>query len=117
GGGRRGRGDAFERMVREQPDSELVPVAHALVARIHWSWGEPMEAVRAFGRMFASVKDPVPAYATLAHELDRYAQGAPDAPENFSRLAPSGSEGVRHIYQYLGARSLHEHDRLSATRH
>src|SRR5207249_4689909 len=42
---------AFERMVREQPDSEFVPVAHALVARIHWSWGEPMEAVRAFGRM------------------------------------------------------------------
>ena len=100
---------AFERMVREQPDSEFVPVAHALVARIHWSWGEPMEAVRAFGRMFASVKDPVPAYATLAHELDRYAQGAPDAPENFARLAQSGSEGFRHIYQYLAARSLLEH--------
>ncbi len=112
----RGARAAFERMVREQPDSELVPVAHALVARIHWSWGEPMEAVRAFGRMFASVKDPVPAYATLAHELDRYAQGAPDAPENFARLAQSGSEGFRHIYQYLAARSLLEHDRFSATR-
>ena len=48
---------AFERMMREQPDSEFVPVAHLLIGRIHWTHGEPMEAVRAFARMFQSVKD------------------------------------------------------------
>src|SRR5262249_44907992 len=66
---------AFERMTREQPDSEFVPLAWALVARIHWAHGEAMETVQAFSRMFASVHDAVPAYARLAHQLDRYAKG------------------------------------------
>jgi tetratricopeptide (TPR) repeat protein len=105
---------AFEKMVRDQPDSELVPVAHALIARIHWTHREPMETVRAFGRMFASVKDAVPAYAQLARSLDRYAKGDAGAAEDFGRLAQTGDEQFRHLYQYLAARSLLEQDRFTA---
>ncbi len=104
----------FERMLREQPASELVPVAHALIARIHWAHGDPVETVRAFGRMFAAVKDP--AYGQLALNLERYAKGAPDAAETFARMARHGTEGFRDIYQYLAARSLLEQDRFAAAR-
>jgi tetratricopeptide (TPR) repeat protein len=107
---------AFERMLREQPASELVPVAHALIARIHWAHGDPVETVRAFGRMFAAVPDRVPAYGQLALNLERYADGAPDAAETFGRMARSGSEGFRDIYQYLAARSLLEQDRFEGAR-
>src|SRR5262245_41975736 len=38
---------ALDRMVVEQPDSELVPLAHALIARINWAHGDAMGMVRA----------------------------------------------------------------------
>jgi tetratricopeptide (TPR) repeat protein len=105
---------AFQGMIHDQPDSEFVPLAYALIARIHWAHGEPMETVRAFARMFASVKDPVPAYGQLAQSLERYANGDTEAPERFRRLARDGSEGFRDIYEYLAARSLLEQDRFTA---
>jgi tetratricopeptide (TPR) repeat protein len=105
---------ALRRMVREQPDSDFVPVAHALIARIHWTHGEPMETVRAFARMFASVRDPVPAYSTLAQDLARYATGDTGVTERFARMAREGSEGFRDVYQYLAARSLLEQNRFTA---
>ncbi|HZP42392.1 MAG TPA: tetratricopeptide repeat protein [Candidatus Binatia bacterium] len=105
---------AFERMIREQPDSELVPVAHALVARIHWSRREPMETVRSFGRMFASVKDAPAGYTQLARSLERYANGDPAAAQRFGELADEGDADFRHLYQYLAARSLLEQDRFAA---
>jgi len=107
---------AFERMAREQPDSEFVPLAWALVARIHWAHGEAMETVQAFSRMFASVHDVVPAYAQLAHQLDRYAKGEPGVAETFGALAETGDPEFRNIYQYLAARSLLEKDQFDATR-
>jgi len=106
----------FERMIREQPDSEFVPLSHALIARIHWTHGEAMETVRSFVRMFQSVHDAVPAYARLGHELDRYAKGDPNVAETFSQMAETGDEGFRDIYQYLAARSLLEQDQFDATR-
>jgi predicted negative regulator of RcsB-dependent stress response len=105
---------AFERMIHDQPDSEFVPVAHALIARIHWTHNEPMETVRSFARMFASVKDAVPAYRTLAQNLDRYAQGDTDVADSFARQAREGPDGFRDIYQYLAARSLLEQNRYQA---
>jgi tetratricopeptide (TPR) repeat protein len=107
---------AFERMVQEQPDSEFVPLAHALIARIHWAHGEPMEMVRDFVRMLRSVHDTVPAYARLAHYLGRYADGDPSMPDTFRDLAETGDEGFTDIYQYLAARSLLEQGRFEATR-
>jgi outer membrane protein assembly factor BamD (BamD/ComL family) len=107
---------AFERMTREQPDSEFVPLAWALVARIHWAHGEAMETVQSFSRMFASVHDVVPAYARLAHQLDRYAKGEPGVAETFGELAETGDPEFRSIYQYLAARSLLEQDQFDATR-
>jgi len=106
---------AFDRMVHEQPDSEFVPLAHALIARIHWAHGEAMETVRAFARMLGSVRDTVPAYARLAHYLKRYADGDANMPDTFADLAQTGDEGFTDIYQYLAARSLLEQGRFEAT--
>jgi tetratricopeptide (TPR) repeat protein len=106
----------FERMVHEQPDSEFVPLAHAMIARIHWAHGEPMETVRAFARMLGSVRDAVPAYARLAHYLKRYADGDANMPDTFADLAQTGDEGFKDVYQYLAARSLLEQGRFEATR-
>lgn len=106
---------AYERMIEAQPDSEFVPLAWALIARIHWTHGEPMETVRAFARMFASVHDTVPAYGTLAKQLDRYASGDTSVTTSFEEQARQGPEGFRDIYQYLAARSLLEQDQFEAT--
>ena len=106
---------SLERMVGDDPDSEFVPLAYALIARIHWTHGEPVEMVRAFARMFASVKDTVPAYRTLAHQLERYASGDATVTKSFADLAQNGDEGFRHIYQYLAARTLLEQDQFDAT--
>jgi outer membrane protein assembly factor BamD (BamD/ComL family) len=105
---------AFQRMIHDQPASEFVPLAYALIARIHWTHGEPVETVRAFASMFASVKDPVPAYRHLAQDLERYANGDTGVAKTFGQLAHEGSEGFRPIYQYLAARSLLEQDRFTA---
>jgi outer membrane protein assembly factor BamD (BamD/ComL family) len=107
---------AFARMIHDQPDSEFVPLAHLLTGRIHWAHGEPMEAVRAFARMFASVKDPVPGYAQLAQNLERYASGDVRVTETFDRMAHQGPEGFRDINEYLAARSLLEQDRFADAR-
>jgi outer membrane protein assembly factor BamD (BamD/ComL family) len=107
---------AFRRAVREQPEGEFAPLAHAMMARVHWAHGEPMEAVRAFARLFASVKDAVPAYGQLARQLERYAAGDASVTEEFGRLAHEGQEGFRDIYQYLEARSLLEQNRFTAAR-
>ena len=107
---------AFERMIREQPDSEFVPLAHALIGRVRWADGEPMEAVRAFARMFSSVKDPVPGYGQLARNLERYAGGERGMSEEFGRMARGGPEGFRDIYQYLAARSLLEQNKFNSAR-
>ena len=106
---------SYERMIEAQPDSEFVPLAWALIARIHWTHGEPMETVRAFGRMFASVHDNVPAYGVLAGQLDRYANGDKSVTASFEQSAKEGPEGFRDIYQYLAARSLLEQDQFEAT--
>ncbi len=106
----------FEEMIREQPDSEFVPLSHALLARIYWTHGEPMDMVKEFARMFASVKDEVPAYGTLAKQLDRYANGDKTVAQTFTQLAKDGDPGFRDIYQYLAARSLLEQDQFEATR-
>jgi TolA-binding protein len=105
----------FERMVEEQPESEMVPLAHALIARIHWTHGEPMEMIRSFARMLASVRDRVPAYSVLAKQLDRYADGDEGVTETFGELAEEGPEGFRDIYKYLEARSLLERDKFEDT--
>ena len=105
---------AFEHMVRDQPDSEFVPMAHLLIGRVHWSQNQPMEAVRSFARMFSSVKDPVPGYVTLSRQLERYAEGDKEVAQSFSRLARDGQENFRDIYQYLAARSLLEQDHFQA---
>jgi tetratricopeptide (TPR) repeat protein len=106
----------FNRMIQEDARSEFVPLAHALLARIHWVHGEPTAMVREFARMFASVRDAVPGYATLARQLERYAAGDGSVADSFQRLAESGEEGFRDIYQYLAARVLLEQDRFDATR-
>jgi outer membrane protein assembly factor BamD (BamD/ComL family) len=107
--------DDFEGTIEAQPDSEFVPLSYAMIARIHWPHGEPMETVKAFARMFASVKDDVPAYSVLAKQLDRYARGDEGVTETFGELAKEAPEGFRDIYQYLEARSLLEHDQFQAT--
>jgi tetratricopeptide (TPR) repeat protein len=107
---------AFDRMTREQPESEFVPLAHALIARIHWIHGEPMAAIGSFARMLGSVRDSVPAYARLAHYLKRYAAGDANMPDTFADLAETGDEGFTDIYQYLAARSLLEQGRFESTR-
>ena len=107
---------AYERMIQSQPDSEFVPLAWALIARIHWNHGEPMETVRAFAKMFASVHDRVPAYGVLAAQLDRYANGDTSVTSTFEQMAKDGPAGFRDIYQYLAARSLLEQDQFEATR-
>jgi tetratricopeptide (TPR) repeat protein len=107
---------AFAGMIREQPHSEFVPLAHALRARIHWVHGEPMATVEEFGRMFRSVRDPVPGYATLAQQLERYADGDETVADSLQRLAEDGEEEFRDIYQYLAARALLEQDHFEATR-
>ena len=107
---------AYERMIEAQPDSEFVPLAWALIARIHWTHGEPMETVRAFARMFAVGARPVPAYGTLAKQLERYAGGDTVGDDDASRsMARQGPEGFRDIYQYLAARTLLEQDQFEAT--
>lgn len=106
---------ALQRMVEHDPDHEMVPLAYALIARIHWAQGEPLEMVRAFARMFGSVQDDVPAYATLAKSLDRYAGGDPNVTATFRELAQDGDEGFRDIYQYLEARTLLEQGRFEQT--
>jgi tetratricopeptide (TPR) repeat protein len=106
---------AYQRMIEAQPDSEFVPLAWALTARIHWTHGEPMETVRAFGRMFASVPDNVPAYGTLAAQLERYADGDASVTASFEEMAREGPDGFRDMYQYLAARSLLEQDQFEAT--
>ena len=105
---------AFQRFVGAQPESDLVPLAHALTARVHWARNDPVGTVRAFAKMFASVRDPVPGYGRLAHELDRYASGDPDVAKRFEHLAEDGEENFRNIYQYLAARSLLEQDHFTA---
>ena len=107
---------SFDEMIKEQPDSEFVPLTHALLARIHWTHGEPMEMVKEFARMFASVKDQVPAYSTMARQLERYANGDKSVAQTFSQLAQNADPGFRDIYQYLAARSLLEQDQFEATR-
>jgi tetratricopeptide (TPR) repeat protein len=87
-----------------------------MMARIHWTHGQPMDTIRAFARMFASVKDRVPAYQVLAKQLDRYANGDEEVRETFDKLSREAPEGFRDIYQYLEARSLLEQDRFDATR-
>jgi tetratricopeptide (TPR) repeat protein len=106
---------AYEHLIETQPESEFVPLAWALIARIHWTHGEPMETVRAFARMFASVHDRVPAYGTLAAQLDRYANGDASVTTTFEQMAEQGPAGFRDVYQYLAARSLLEQDRFEAT--
>jgi tetratricopeptide (TPR) repeat protein len=106
---------SFERMIDNQPDSEFVPLAWALIARVRWSHAEPMETVRAFARMFASVHDQVPAYGVLAAQLDRYANGDTSVTTTFDQMAKEGPEGFRDIYQYLAARSRLEQDQFEAT--
>jgi tetratricopeptide (TPR) repeat protein len=106
----------LEKMVGEDPDNELVPLAYALIARIHWAYGEPFKMVRAFARMFGSVKDDVPAYKTLAGALDRYASGDTKVTQTFRELAEHGDEGFRDIYHYLEARSLLERDQFGPTK-
>jgi TolA-binding protein len=108
--------ESFEHMVDDQPDSDLVPLAYAMMARIHWTHGEPMETVRTFAKMFASVKDKVPAYQVLAKQLDRYAGGDEEVTETFGELAKEAPEGFRDIYKYLEARSLLEQNHFDATR-
>jgi len=110
-----GAQESFERMIEVQPDSEFVPLAWALIARVRWSHAEPMETVRAFARMFASVHDQVPAYGVLAAQLDRYANGDTSVTETFDQMAKEGPEGFRDIYQYLAARSRLEQDQFEAT--
>lgn len=107
--------ESFEQMVEDQPDSELVPLSYAMMARIHWTHGEPMETVRSFAKMFASVKDKVPAYQVLAKQLDRYAGGDQEVTETFGELAKDAPEGFRDIYKYLEARSLLEQNHFDAT--
>ena len=107
---------SYRRMIEVQPDSELVPLAWALTARVHWTHGEPVETVRAFARMFASVRDRVPAYNVLAAQLDRYASGDTSVTTTFEEMAVEGPEGFRDIYQYLAARSLLEQDQFEATK-
>jgi tetratricopeptide (TPR) repeat protein len=85
------------------------------MARIHWTHGEPMETVRAFAKMFASVKDKVPAYQVLAKQLDRYAGGDEGVTETFGDLAEEAPDGFRDIYKYLEARSLLEQNHFEAT--
>jgi len=106
---------SYERMIKTQPDSEFVPLAWALIARVRWSHAEPMETVRAFARMFASVHDRVPAYGVLSAQLDRYASGDTSVTETFDEMAKDGPEGFRDIYQYLAARSRLEQDQFEAT--
>lgn len=106
---------ALQGMVEHDSDNELVPLAYALIARIHWAQGEPLEMVRAFGHMFGSVKDEVPAYATLATTLDRYAAGDPKVTDTFRELAQDGDQGFRDIYQYLEARTLLEQGQFEQT--
>jgi tetratricopeptide (TPR) repeat protein len=106
---------ALNRMVAEQPDSELVPLAHALVARVHWAHGDATGMVRAFVRMLGSVHDAVPAYSRLAHYLGRYADGDPGVADSFAELADTGDAGFRDIYQYMAARTLLEQGRFEAT--
>jgi tetratricopeptide (TPR) repeat protein len=106
---------ALSRMVAEQPDSELVPLAHALIARVHWAHGDAMGMVRAFARMLGSVHDAVPAYARLSHYLGRYADGDPNVADSFAELADTGDDGFRDIYQYMAARTLLEQGRFEAT--
>jgi tetratricopeptide (TPR) repeat protein len=110
-----GAQSALERMVAEQPDSELVPLAHALLARIRWAHGDAMGMVRAFARMLGSVHDAVPAYARLGHYLGRYADGDPGVADSFAELAKTGDDGFRDIYQYMAARTLLEQGRFEAT--
>jgi tetratricopeptide (TPR) repeat protein len=106
---------ALERMVVEQPDSDLVPLAHALIARIHWAHGDAMGMVRAFANMLGSVHDAVPAYARLRHYLGRYADGDPNVADSFAEMAQTGDDGFRDIYQYMAARTLLEQGRFEAT--
>ena len=106
---------ALERMVVEQPDSELVPLAHALIARINWAHGDAMGMMRAFTRMLGSVKDTVPAYARLRHYLGQYADGDPNVADSFAEMAQTGDDGFRDIYQYMAARTLLEQGRFEAT--
>jgi tetratricopeptide (TPR) repeat protein len=106
---------ALERMIAAQPESELVPLAHALLARVHWAHGDAMGMVRAFARMLGSVRDTVPAYARLGHYLGRYAEGDPGVADDFGALAETGDEGFRDIYQYMAARTLLEQGRFEAT--
>jgi tetratricopeptide (TPR) repeat protein len=65
--------------------------------------------------MFGSVKDDVPAYATMARALDRYASGDPKVTDTFRQLAQDGDQGFRDIYQYLEARTLLEQDQFEKT--
>jgi tetratricopeptide (TPR) repeat protein len=74
-----------------------------------------METVRAFGRMFASVPDTVPAYGALGAQLERYADGDTSVTGSFAEMARKGPEGFRDMYQYLAARSLLEQDQFEAT--
>jgi len=106
---------ALQRMVDEQPNSELVPLAHALLARIAWAHGDAMGMIRAFVRMLRSVHDAVPAYARLAHYLGRYADGDPNVADSFADLADHGDTEFRDIYQYMAARTLLESGRYDDT--
>ena len=106
---------AFERMIAAQPESDLVPLAYALLARTHWAHGDAMGMMRAFARMLGSVRDTVPAYARLAHYLGRYADGDPKVADDFGALAETADDGFRDIYQYMAARTLLEQGRFEAT--
>jgi tetratricopeptide (TPR) repeat protein len=108
--------ESFDRMIEEQPGHELVPLAHALKARIHWNHGEPIAAISSFADLFAAVKDDVPAYRDLGGLLERYAEGDTSVADDFADRADEAGEGFSDIYRYLAARSLLEQNRFEDTR-
>jgi tetratricopeptide (TPR) repeat protein len=108
--------EAFDRMIEEQAGHELVPLAHALKARIHWNHGEPMAAMASFADLFAAVQDDVPAYRDLGGLLERYAEGDTSVADDFADRADEIGEGFSDIYRYLAARSLLEQNRFEDTR-
>lgn len=102
---------AFRRMEEEQPESELLPLAHVHRARIYWQHGDAMATVRAFVDAFRSVRDDREVYGRLADLLESYADRKPDVADKFLQEAEVADEGFRDIYQYLGARTLLEASR------
>ncbi len=108
---------SFDRMIEEQPTSELVPLAHAMKGRIYWNQRQPMKAVGAFADMLASVRDDVGSYQELAGLLERYSEGDAQVAEEFAaRAKRADDEGFGDIYRYVAARSLLEQNRFEEAR-